>query len=60
MVELKSIISKEDFERGIKELTTIFIDEYPYYSTWISTHIDQFISGEKQILKVDYSNYMDF
>lgn len=56
MVELKSIISKEDFERGIKELTTIFIDEYPYYSTWISTHIDQFISGEKQILKVDKNN----
>ena len=56
MVELKSIISKEDFERVIKELTTIFIDEYPYYSTWISTHIDQFISGEKQILKVDKNN----
>lgn len=52
MVKLKKVETKEDFEKGVEALTSIFIEEYPYYSTWISNHINQFINGEKQILEV--------
>lgn len=53
MVNLKRVTTKEEFEKGVESLTSIFIEEYPYYSTWISNHMDQFIRGEKQILSVE-------
>ena len=56
MVNLKRITTKEEFEKGVESLTSIFIEEYPYYSTWISNHMDQFIRGEKQILSVEKDN----
>lgn len=56
MVNLKRVTTKEKFEKGVESLTSIFIEEYPYYSTWISNHMDQFIRGEKQILSVEKDN----
>ena len=56
MVNLKRVTTKEEFEKGVESLTSIFIEEYPYYSTWISNHIDQFIREEKQILSVEKDN----
>ena len=56
MVNLKRGTSKEEFEKAAESLTSIFIEEYPYYSTWISNHMDQFIRGEKQILSVEKDN----
>ena len=56
MVNLKRVTTKEEFEKGVESLTSIFIEEYPYYSTWISNHMDQFIRGEKQILSVEKDN----
>ena len=56
MVDLKRVTTKEEFEKGVESLTSIFIEEYPYYSTWISNHMDQFIRGEKQILSVEKDN----
>ena len=47
MVKLKNVETKEDFEKGVEALTSIFIEEYPYYSTWISNHVNQFMNGEK-------------
>lgn len=56
MVNLKSVTTKEEFEKGVEALTSIFIEEYPYYSTWISNHLEQFVNGEKQILSVEKDN----
>lgn len=56
MVDLKRVTTKEEFEKSVEALTSIFIEEYPYYSTWISNHIDQFIREEKQILSVEKDN----
>lgn len=56
MVNLKRVTTKEEFEKSVESLTSIFIEEYPYYSTWISNHMDQFIRGEKQILSVEKDN----
>lgn len=56
MVSLKRVATKEEFEKGVESLTSIFIEEYPYYSTWISNHMEQFIRGEKQILSVEKDN----
>lgn len=56
MVNLKRVATKEEFEKGVESLTSVFIEEYPYYSTWISNHMDQFIRGEKQILSVEKDN----
>lgn len=52
MVVLKKITSKEEFKESVEALTSIFIEEYPYYSTWILNHMDEFISGKKQILSI--------
>lgn len=54
MIEIKRAKTNEELENGISALTEIFIDEYPYYETWIRKHIDQFKSGEKQILSINY------
>ncbi len=35
MIEIKRIKTSEEFENGISALIEIFIDEYPYYKTWI-------------------------
>ncbi len=56
MVNLKKVKTKEEFEKGVESLTSIFIEEYPYYSIWISNHMDQFIRGEKQILSIEKDN----
>lgn len=56
MVNLRRAATKEEFEKGVESLISIFIEEYPYYSTWISNHMDQFINGEKQILSVEKDN----
>lgn len=53
MINLKRLKTKEELEKGIESLTSIFIEEYPYYSTWISKCMEQFVSGEKQILSVE-------
>lgn len=47
MVVLKKIMSKEEFKESVEALTSIFIEEYPYYSTRILNHMDEFISGKK-------------
>lgn len=52
MVVLKKITSKKEFKESVEALTSIFIEEYPYYSTWILNHMDEFISGKKQILSI--------
>lgn len=52
MVVLKKIMSKEEFKESVEALTSIFIEEYPYYSTRILNHMDEFISGKKQILSI--------
>lgn len=52
MIELKKTNTIEEFKNGVFALTEIFIDEYPYYATWIKKNIDQFKCGEKQILKI--------
>lgn len=38
MVNLKSVATKEEFEKEVEALTSIFIEEYPYYSTYIAYH----------------------
>ncbi len=53
MVNLKRIVSEDEFEKGIKALISIFIEEYPYFSTWISNNMYQFKNGEKQILGIE-------
>lgn len=52
MVEIKRLNNVEDLNKGIIALTEIFIEEYPYYSKWIDKNIDQFKTGEKQILSI--------
>ena len=56
MIKLNRTSTQEEFDKGVEALTSIFIEEYPYYSTWISNHMDQFIRGEKQILSVEKDN----
>ncbi len=56
MIKLKRTGTQEEFNNGVESLTSIFIEEYPYYSTWISNHMDQFKSGEKQILSINSEN----
>ncbi len=56
MIKLNRISTQEEFDKGVEALTSIFIEEYPYYSTWISNHLEQFKSGEKQILSINNEN----
>lgn len=56
MINLKRVTTKENFEKGIEALTLIFMEEYPYYSTWVLNHMEQFTRGEKQILSVEKDN----
>lgn len=56
MIKLNRISMQEEFDKGVEALTSIFIEEYPYYSTWISNHLEQFKSGEKQILSINNEN----
>lgn len=58
MIEIKRARTNEELEYGISSLTEIFIDEYPYYETWIRKHIDQFKSGEKQILSINFDDVL--
>jgi ribosomal protein S18 acetylase RimI-like enzyme len=53
MIIIKKINTNEEFEDAITSLTEIFIDEYPYYETWIRKNITQFELGEKQILSIN-------
>lgn len=48
MINLKRLKTKEELEKGIESLTSIFIEEYPYYSIWISKCMEQFVSGENK------------
>ena len=52
MIKVSRIETDNELKAGIESLTSIFIEEYPYYSTWIEKNMHQFYSGEKQILKV--------
>lgn len=52
MIKVSRIETDDELKAGIESLTSIFIEEYPYYSTWIEKNMHQFYSGEKQILKV--------
>ena len=56
MIKLKRTSTQEEFDKGVEALTSIFIEEYPYYSTWINNHLEQFKSGEKQILSINNEN----
>ena len=56
MIEIKRIKTSEEFENGISALIEIFIDEYPYYKTWIKKNSVQFELGEKQILSINYND----
>lgn len=56
MIILKRTSTQEEFSNGAESLTSIFIEEYPYYSTWINSHMDQFKRGEKQILSINDEN----
>lgn len=56
MIILKRTSTQEEFSNGVESLTSIFIEEYPYYSTWINSHMDQFKRGEKQILSINDEN----
>lgn len=61
MVTIHRTKNKEEFEIGVQALTEIFIDEYPYYATWISKNKEQFEKGEKQILTIyDNSNVVGY
>lgn len=53
MIKLNRTNTQEEFNKGVEALTSIFIEEYPYYSTWINNHLDQFKNGEKQILSIN-------
>lgn len=52
MVVIEKVSTNEDFQNAVDELISIFIDEYPYYSRWINSHMNQFESGERQILSI--------
>ena len=52
MIVIEKISTDEDFQNAMNELISIFIDEYPYYSRWINSHMQQFESGERQILSI--------
>lgn len=56
MIKLNRTSTQEEFDKGVEALTSIFIEEYPYYSTWINNHLEQFKSGEKQILSINNEN----
>ena len=32
MIKLNRISTQEEFDKGVEALTSIFIEEYPYYS----------------------------
>ena len=49
MIKVSRIETDNELKAGIESLTSIFIEEYPYYSTWIEKNMHQFYSGEKQI-----------
>jgi|GEM_PF-5458991 len=51
-MELLYLREKEDIKLGIQELTNIFIDEYPYYSTWIQKKQAEFDSFEKEVVAI--------
>ena len=53
MIKIRRVQNECELNDGIRALTLIFIDEYPYYSTWIEKHKDQFMNGEKQIIRVE-------
>lgn len=53
MIKLNRTNTQGEFNKGVEALTSIFIEEYPYYLTWINNHLDQFKSGEKQILSIN-------
>ena len=52
MIEIERTNTTEEFESGVLALTEIFIDEYPYYETWIRKNLSQFKNGEKQIQQI--------
>ncbi len=47
MIKVSRIETADELKAGIKSLTSIFIEEYPYYSTWIAKNMYQFHNGEK-------------
>lgn len=55
-MKLLRLKSDEEIMKGIDALTSIFIEEYPYYSKWISKNQSQFKSGEKTIFSVHQEN----
>lgn len=39
MIKLNRTNTQEEFNKGVEALTSIFIEEYPYYLTWINNHL---------------------
>lgn len=50
---LNRLKAKKELNQGIEALTAIFIEEYPFYSTWIQKNMSQFESGEKIIFRIE-------
>lgn len=50
---LHRLKTKKELNEGIEALTAIFIEEYPFYSTWIQKNMSQFESGEKIIFRIE-------
>lgn len=52
-MELKHLRNKEEIQEGINALTSIFIDEYPYYSEWIKKKAEEFNTFEKKSISIN-------
>ena len=55
-MELKHLRNKEEIQEGINALTSIFIDEYPYYSEWIKKKAEEIDTFEKEVLALIEKN----
>lgn len=51
-MKLKHLRNKKEIQEGINTLTSIFIDEYPYYSEWIKKKKEEFDTFEKKVLSL--------
>lgn len=49
-MKLKYLREDNEIKLGINQLTEIFKDEYPYYTTWISKNENEFKSYEKEVI----------
>ena len=55
-MEIRHLKDTNEIQEGINALTSIFIDEYPYYSEWIKNKEKEFKSFEKEVLALVEEN----